>query len=422
MFQTRSDAQAWIENIKRFGSRLDLSRITKVLEKLGNPHLSFKTIHVGGTNGKGSTSNYLTNILMSAGYKVGLFTSPYVVDFNERIKINQINISDDNLIKYTNVLHDVSLEMQSEDEDNIVTFFEVLTAIAFLYYKDEAVDYAVVEVGLGGLLDATNVIVPEVSVITNVSYDHMKQLGDTLDSIAYNKLGIVKEGVPLVTGIHIPSLFYLIDETVANKHTYVKYCDFSMAKDIVLNETTQFSYLNHTYELSLPGKYQVNNAIIAIEAIKVLCELNQIRIDYKAIYHGLKITKWPGRFEIFNHQIILDGAHNIGGINALKDSVEAIYPNKRIICLFSVMKDKQHKLMIETLDSFCSELYFTEFDYSRRADAEDLYFESTLYKKSFHHDHQAIFKELSSHLEEDEILLVTGSLYFISEIRKLIVK
>lgn len=422
MFQSKSDAQTWIEQIKRFGSRLDLSRITKALNRLGNPQDEFKTIHVAGTNGKGSTSNYITNILMSAGYKVGLFTSPYVVEFNERIKINQINISDKDLVKYTNILFELSKKMQEEDSEEIITFFEVLTIIAFLYYRDQAVDYAVVEVGLGGLLDATNVIVPEVSVITNISYDHMKQLGNTLESIALNKLGIVKDQVPLVTGIQDRHLYPLIYEIAYKHHARVKICNFDLIENVELNETTSFEYQENSYQLQLPGTYQVKNAVVAIETIRLLRLINDLNITESHIQEGLFITKWPGRFEIFDHHIVLDGAHNIGGIHALKRSVQSIYPDKRIICLFSVMKDKQHKEMIEELDNFCGALYFTEFDYNRRADAEDLFFESHHYKKSFHHDHKAIFQKLSKELKDDEILLVTGSLYFISEIRKLLIK
>ncbi|MDY0023874.1 MAG: Mur ligase family protein, partial [Candidatus Izemoplasmatales bacterium] len=199
MFKTVSEAQNWIENIKRFGSKLDLKRMEKVVEILGHPEKSFKSVHVAGTNGKGSTSTYLKSILAQAGFKVGIYTSPYVVKFNERIAINDEYISDDDLVKYANILYPLTEKMLLEDET--VTFFEILTLMSFLYFKDNQVDYAIIEVGLGGLLDATNVIIPEISVITNISYDHMKQLGNTLESIALNYLGIVKDNVPLFTSI-----------------------------------------------------------------------------------------------------------------------------------------------------------------------------------------------------------------------------
>jgi len=422
MFSTKEQAQDWIEHIKRFGSRLDLSRITKALAKLGNPHKDFKSIHVGGTNGKGSTSNYITNILMDAGFEVGLYTSPYVVEFNERIKVNQKNIADEDLVKYANTLYDLSEAMIKENEEEILTFFEVLTIMSFLYFRDREVDFAVIEVGLGGLLDATNVIVPEVSLITNVSYDHMKQLGNTLESIALNKLGIVKEGIPLITGIEDMHLYPLIYEVCAEKNAHVKIVNFSLIQDEKIGITTKFYYQENQYELQMPGTHQIKNAVLAIELIRLLRLRLNLDITEDHIFNGLKHTTWPGRFEIFDQRIVLDGAHNIGGIQALKKSVKAIFKDKHIICLFSVMKDKQHKQMIEELDNFCDELYFTEFDYQRRANAEDLFFESTHYKKSYHHDHQAIFNQLRQNLKHNDILLVTGSLYFISEIRKILVK
>lgn len=420
MFKTKEESQNWIENIKRFGSRLDLSRIKRALELLGNPQHEFKSIHVAGTNGKGSTSSFIKNILVEAGYKVGLYTSPYVVEFNERIRINQTNITDEKLTYYTNILYDISERLLEEDEENIITFFEVLTVISFLYFRDEGVDYAVIEVGLGGSLDATNIIVPEVSVITNVSYDHMKQLGNTLESIALNKLGIVKEGVPLVTTIEDIHLFPLIHEVTSKKHARVKIVNQSLVTDKFVGEITQFKYRENEYVLNITGHHQIKNATLAIEVIRLLRLNNNLDISEQQIKDGLFKTKWPGRFEIFNHQIVIDGAHNIGGIIALKQSVQTIFKDKKILCLFSVMNDKQHKQMIEELDNFCDELYFTEFEYQRRADAEELFFESSHYKKSFHHDFKEIFYKLRDNLEKDDILLITGSLYFISEIRKLL--
>ncbi|MFP4478167.1 MAG: bifunctional folylpolyglutamate synthase/dihydrofolate synthase [Candidatus Izemoplasmatales bacterium] len=422
MFNTKEEAQNWIENIKRFGSRLDLSRISKALEMLGNPHLEFKSIHVAGTNGKGSTSNFIKNILVDAGFKVGLYTSPYVVEFNERIKINQENIADDALVKYANILHEISDKLIEEDPDNIITFFEVLTVISFLYFRDQKVDYGVIEVGLGGLLDATNVIVPEISVITNVSYDHMKQLGNTLESIALNKLGIVKENIPLITSIEDTHLFPLIYEVASKKNARVKIINFELVEDVEIGEQTTFKYQENQYMLNLTGHHQVKNAVLSIEVIRLLRLINGIDVSEENIKNGLLMTRWPGRFEIFNHQIVIDGAHNIGGIQALKESVKTVFKGKNIKCLFSVMKDKQHKQMIEELDNFCDELYFTEFEYQRRADAEELFFESTHYKKSYHHDYKEIFYKLVNNLNKEDVLLITGSLYFISEVRKLLIK
>ena len=418
MFKTVSEAQNWIENIKRFGSKLDLKRMEKVVEILGHPEKSFKSVHVAGTNGKGSTSTYLKSILAQAGFKVGIYTSPYVVKFNERIAINDEYISDDDLVKYANILYPLTEKMLLEDET--VTFFEVLTLMSFLYFKDNQVDYAIIEVGLGGLLDATNVIIPEISVITNISYDHMKQLGNTLESIALNKLGIVKDNVPLITSIENINLFPLFSEVTSSHNSRLKIVNFANVSEIEVKETTKFRYHENYYELKLTGYHQVKNACLAIEVIRALRLINNIKISEDNIKEGLKNAFWPGRFEIFNKNIVLDGAHNIGGIEALIKSVKMVFPDKYIKCLFSVMRDKEHKKIIEELDNFCDELYFTEFEYQRRADAEELFLESSHYHKSFHKDYKDIFFKLKD-LKDNEVLIVTGSLYFISEIRKLLV-
>ncbi|MFA7075365.1 MAG: folylpolyglutamate synthase/dihydrofolate synthase family protein [Candidatus Izemoplasmatales bacterium] len=418
MFKTIEEAQNWIENIKRFGSKLDLKRMQKAIEILNHPEKSFKSIHVGGTNGKGSTSTYLKKILSHAGFKVGIYTSPYVVKFNERISIDDDYISDEDMIKYANKLYPLTEKMLEDDET--VTFFEVLTLMSFLYFRDQSVDYAIIEVGLGGLLDATNVIVPEISVITNISYDHMKQLGNTLESISLNKLGIVKDNVPLVTAIENINLFPLFYEVTAKHNSRLKICNFNMVSNVEVADVTKFRYNENEYLLNLTGYHQVKNAVLAIEVIRLLRVINHIQITENDIYEGLKNAWWPGRFEIFNNNIVIDGAHNIGGIQALIKSAKTVFKDKYIKCLFSVMRDKEHKKMIEELDNFCDELYFTEFEYQRRADAEELFTESSHFHKSFHKDYKDIFFKLKN-LKENEVLIVTGSLYFISEIRKLLV-
>ncbi len=421
MFFTKlEEAQNWIENIKRFGSKLDLTRMNRALDILERPERKFKSIHVAGTNGKGSTANYLKNILFEAGYKTGIYTSPYIVKFNERIGINDEYISDADIVKYANEIRPLWDEFHAENDP--LTFFEVLTIIGFLYFRDQHVDYAVIEVGLGGLLDATNVIIPEISAITNISYDHMKQLGNTLESIALNKLGIVKEGVPLVTSIENKNLFPLIYEVTGKKHSRVKIVNFNYVEDILVGETTKFTYRKEPYELNLTGYHQVKNACLAIEIIHLLRAMNNLKITEQNIKNGLFKTKWPGRFEIFNHNVILDGAHNIGGIVSLKKTIENLYQDKYVKCLLCIMEDKEHQKIIEEMDNFCDEIYFTEIEYSRRADAEELFLESHHHNKSYAKDYKEIFLKLKKELKKDEVLVVTGSLYFISAIRKLLTK
>jgi dihydrofolate synthase/folylpolyglutamate synthase len=419
MFTNFEETKNWIENIKKFGSRLDLSRISKVLAELGNPHQAYKTIHVAGTNGKGSTSSYIKSILLEAGYKVGIYTSPYVVKFNERISINNENISDEDVIKYANIIYPIWDRLYQSGDT--VTFFEVITIICFLYFRDCSVDFGVIEVGLGGKLDATNVITPVVSVITNISYDHMNVLGNTLESIALNKLGIVKDNIPLVTSVENEDLIPLFKEVTNAHNSELIRVDFNSVKDIMLNNQTHFNYKGLDYISNLPGGFQVKNSCLAIETIKQLEKELSITISYDAIKKGLLNTKWPGRFEIFSGNIVLDGAHNIGGITALSDTVKKIFPGKYVKALVSVMFDKEHEKMIEVLEGISDEIYFTEFEYARRADAEILYNESHHCNKNIYQDYKEIFMKLKD-LKSNEILLVTGSLYFISEIRKLLVK
>ena len=419
MFKKFEETIDWIENIKKFGSRLDLSRMIKVLDELDNPQNDFRTIHVAGTNGKGSTASYIKSILIEAGFKVGIYTSPYVVKFNERITVNNKYISNSDVIKYANIVFPIWERLYKLGD--VVTFFEVLTVICFLYLRDQKVDFGVIEVGLGGILDATNVITPEISVITNISYDHMNVLGNTLESIALNKLGIVKPNVPVVTTVENKKLFSLFQEIALKNNSELTFVNMSDIKDIELSEITRFSYKGNKYQSNLSGYFQVKNASLAIETIGILNEKLHLNVTNRNIELGLINTKWPGRFEIFNKNIVLDGAHNIGGIEALGKTISKIFPDKYVKCLVSIMFDKEHEKIIEVLDNVCDEIYFTEFDYVRRADAELLFSESHHINKMVYTDHKQIFARLSK-LKENEVLIVTGSLYFISQIRKLIIK
>ncbi|MCK5731420.1 MAG: bifunctional folylpolyglutamate synthase/dihydrofolate synthase, partial [Tenericutes bacterium] len=311
MFKKFEETIDWIENIKKFGSRLDLSRMIKVLDELDNPQNDFRTIHVAGTNGKGSTASYIKSILIEAGFKVGIYTSPYVVKFNERITVNNKYISNSDVIKYANIVFPIWERLYKLGD--VVTFFEVLTVICFLYLRDQKVDFGVIEVGLGGILDATNVITPEISVITNISYDHMNVLGNTLESIALNKLGIVKPNVPVVTTVENKKLFSLFQEIALKNNSELTFVNMSDIKDIELSEITRFSYKGNKYQSNLSGYFQVKNASLAIETIGILNEKLHLNVTNRNIELGLINTKWPGRFEIFNKNIVLDGAHNIGG-------------------------------------------------------------------------------------------------------------
>lgn len=414
------EAVDWIEHSKRFTEKTDLDRMNLVCGLFGHPEKAFRSVHVAGTNGKGSTANYTKNILQCAGYKTGIYTSPYVVNINERIGIDDEYITDADFLKYANILKAMWDKIYAEHNDSI-TFFEILTLMAFLYYRDQKVDFAVIEVGIGGLLDATNVIVPEVACITNISFDHMKQLGNTLESIARNKLGIVKTGVPLVTSEDNPDLIPLFERTAEEKDAPFVRVDPGKITRVVLGETTEFCYYTKPYTLRLPGAHQVKNACLAIEVARTLQKRKKISLTERNIVHGLAKTSWPGRFEIFEHRIILDGGHNPGAIETVKTTVKSLFKGKTVKVLFAMMKDKDHATVLEKFEEFVDELHITQLDYPRCSEAKDLYAESKHPKKYLHPDAIPAFQYLRKNLKEDEILVVCGSLYLISDIRKLLV-
>jgi dihydrofolate synthase/folylpolyglutamate synthase len=292
--------------------------------------------------------------------------------------------------------------------------------MCFLWFRDEGVAWGVIEVGLGGLLDATNVIVPEAACITNINWDHMKQLGNTLESIALNKLGIVKPGIPLLTTEENPVLIPLFAEHCRQKEAPLHLVDASMAEEVSLGEKTSFTWKGVRYGLKLAGAHQVKNAVLAIETIRTLAEKEAIHVDARNIHDGLERTTWPGRFEIFDHRIVLDGAHNIGAIRTLEAAVRDVFPGKRVVCLFCMMKDKDHAAAIAELDGFVDEVHFTAIDYHRVASAAELYAESNHPDKHLDPDPAAAFALLRDSVR-DGILLVCGSLYFVSFIRRILV-
>ncbi len=421
MFTDFEAAKAWIEHSKRFGDKLDLSRMQIAADMLDHPERTFKSVHVGGTNGKGSTANFIKNIMMEAGFKVGLYTSPYIVKFNERIMVNNQYIDNDDVITYANRLKTIWDDIYENHGDS-VTFFELLTLMAFMYFRDQGVSYAIVEVGLGGTLDATNIIQPEVALITNISYDHMKQLGNTLESIALNKLGIVKQRSFLITSIENKALFPLFYEIVHKKDSRIKIIDFNQVQNQDVSVPTTFTYRGEHYEIGLVGHHQIKNACLAIEAIRTLRLKTKTSISEQNIKDGLLNTQWPGRFEIFDKRIILDGAHNIGAVRELIRTLDMVYPDKNIRCLFCMMHDKEHSRIISELDNIVEEFVFTEFPYPRCADAKILYAESNHQNKQYNDDAKEAFSNIRDTLKDDEILLVTGSLYFVSHIRQFLIR
>lgn len=420
MFNTSKEAIEWIESVKKFGDKLDLSRMEIACEYLNHPEKNLNVIHIAGTNGKGSTVSYLKHILLEHNYNVGTFTSPYIVRFNERITYNHNDISDDELLYYINKIYTLHTNF-FEKHNEVITFFELVTLISFLYFNDHPCDYVLYEVGLGGLLDATNVVQPMITAITSISFDHMGVLGDSLESIAYNKLGIVKQGIPLVTAIDQQSLFPLFQSHCDSLNSELIILDKDSISDISYSPRTSFTLHNETYETNMLGTHQVYNASLALTLLHKLEMMNKVSLQTNLVKQGLLKTHWPGRLETFGN-VVLDGAHNIGGATALKNSILKLFKGKRIKVLFATMADKEYRKVLEILHPVIDEITCTEFDYPRCETSDNLYnkvndlfigkriTQSSNALKSLH--------ELQTTLQDNEILLVTGSLYFISYIRK----
>ena len=407
-----NEAINWLETRPRFKDKVSLDKMILATKKLGNPQDHFKSIHITGTNGKGSVAHYLSSVLAHQ-YKVGLFISPYIIKFNERIQINNDMIDDETLLNQIVFIKDFS-EAFYEQTNEHLTFFELLTLMAFKYFREEKVDYAIIEVGIGGALDATNVITPILSIITTVGLDHQKQLGNTLESILLNKLGIVKEGVPLITGVL--GFNELIDAYLGKLNSKVYYLDTSKIK-LIKPYLLEFKFEYHTYKPSLQGLYQMENISLSVMALNLLFP----KMPVQMIKDGIKEATNPARFEIIeeNPTIILDGAHNKEAINNLDVSLKTIFKDKKIKVLFACMQDKPFNEMLASLSEITNDITLTTIDYHRALDinSEELLFDLPRIK-----DPIEAFNKIYNLLDKDDVLVITGSLYFASFMRNYLIK
>lgn len=408
--QDLKEALDWLYQQKKTKKREDLDRVSECIKRLGI-QISYPVIHIAGTNGKGSTASYLTRMLMLAGKNVGLFISPFVICFNERIEVNLEYISDEAVLKYIKRLQELQKEYQASFEDTI-PFFELTFLMSLLYFQDKKIDVLVLECGIGGLLDATNAIDKDLTIITNIGWDHMALLGNTLEEIAYQKLGITRKGIPCFTTVDASLLNYF--QTYAEQHQVPLYWLNSKVKDIkILPHGTEFEFQKDRYQTSLDGEYQAWNAALAIAAVQYL----EPSLSKEKIKTALKTTYWPGRFEYVTPQIILDGAHNLSGIEALSQSLCKKYPNHKIKIVFTALKDKAIDAMLEVLDSVVDTYYFTTIEDKRATSLDSFHTQKKYYL--FEEYDKAILTAIKE-LGKDEILVITGSLHFISEVRAFI--
>ncbi len=319
-------------SLERLGIKVGLEHTVKLLDEIGNPHKKLKLVHIAGTNGKGSTCSILAKILINHGFKVGLYTSPHLKKFNERIQINNCQISDDYIASFFK-------KNRAKINKIEATFFETTTAMAFNYFNDQAVDYAVIETGLGGRLDATNVILPKVCGITSISLDHTEILGNTIEKISIEKAGIIKQNVPTLTFEQKTSVLEVLKKEADRKNSNLDIITNSKIDIIKSDENgTLFTYSDLDFELSLIGKHQVKNCVLAINLAKKL--LGGL-FNSSKVKKSIKTTKWPGRLEqLKNNNMYYDVAHNFESIKAMIKTISNTHNNKKVIGLFSLKNDK----------------------------------------------------------------------------------
>jgi dihydrofolate synthase / folylpolyglutamate synthase len=431
MFSTYEEALEWIHSRLRLGMKPGLQRMDWMMEKLGHPERRIKSVHIGGTNGKGSTVTFLRSILQEAGYSVGTFTSPYFEKFNERISLNGTPIGDEDLVQLANDIYPLAVELE-QTELGGPTEFEIITAMAFQYFGHvRPVDIVLFEVGLGGRYDSTNIIYPVLSIITSIGLDHTVILGDTYEKIAFEKAGIIKPGISVITAVkQVEALAVIQDKALGLKSpVYQLGNEFTISdhKSLVQGEFFSLKTVFQDFrdlETGMSGKHQTENASLAVMAADLLNKFYSFFIEEKHIRAGLKTAFWPGRFEIVSHDplVVIDGAHNEEGIDALTAELEKRFGDRSKKIIFAALADKKLDKMISKLDSAADCITFTEFNFPRAASAEDLHNLSKNGRKKFHTDWKELLETELCDSGKNSVLVITGSLYFLSEVKPALLK
>ncbi|MDR3595564.1 folylpolyglutamate synthase/dihydrofolate synthase family protein [Clostridium sp.] len=430
MNMTYEEAMNYITSVGRFGSNYGLERTLRILELIGNPHEKLKVIHIAGTNGKGSTTAMVSKILRGYGYKVGMYTSPYLEEFEERIQINGQNINKNILVKLLEQIK-IAINKVIEEGYEHPTEFEIITALMFLHFYNENVDYAVIEVGLGGRLDSTNVLTPNVSVITSISLDHVNILGDNIKDIAKEKAGIIKENVPVILYPQEKEAEDVILQAAREKKSKVYLVKNDNSKLIhiyndELYQNVEVECCKNTYSVNLPllGEHQILNLSVALNTIEVLYESENIIINKALIEKSLEDVKWIGRLETLMKKptVLIDGAHNIDGIRALRKNVEKYFKYNKLYLLLGILADKQVKEMVSEITPIAEKVYALTPHSDRAELCEDLkneileYNSNTIALESY----EEAFSLALQEAKEDDLILISGSLYMIGDMRKII--
>lgn len=424
------EAMKYITEVGNFGSNYGLERTYKLLEHLGNPERDLKLIHIAGTNGKGSTTSMITEILMGEGYKVGMYTSPFIEEFEERIQINRNNIPKESLAILMDEIK-VAVDKVIEAGYNHPTEFEIITVLMLLYFKKENIDFGVIEVGLGGTLDSTNVIKPIIQVITSISFDHTNLLGNTLEKIAREKAGIIKKGIPTVIYPQQEEVLRVIKNKCfeMDSELYIANNENLKFENIVnLDKPYQLLKYNNEIDILLPllGEHQIINLSVAMQAIEVLNNKNIIDISIANIVKSIKNVSWKGRLEVLsnNPYVVIDGAHNIQGIKTLSRNIKKYFKYENLYLILGILADKDVEEMIKIITPMAKKVYSVTPNSIRGELAESLKDEVSKFNKNckaFDKYEEAYLEALNDASEKD-LILASGSLYMIGDMRKIIRK
>ena len=422
----KNETNQWIANYRTDQPHFGLERMVELLALRGNPHLKLKVIHIGGTNGKGSTIAFLKNMLEKMGLRVGVFSSPYLIHYTDQIAINEESIPEARLealmVDYRSLLEgEHALAIQGTTE------FEIITTIAYDYFASEQVDVAIMEVGMGGLLDSTNVCQPILTGITTIGLDHVALLGDSLEAIAEQKAGIIKQGIPLVTGRISPEALSVIDQIAkakqASRLAYGEDYQVSHHESVETGEIFDYSssVRQGRFQTGLLGLHQIENAGMALALLDSYCkETGQKLPDNALVAQALEETSWPGRFEVVSRSplMILDGAHNPHAVKALLATLEERFADYHKGILFTCIKTKALEDMLDLLETLSNtKITLTHFEDSRATDEKVLKEMSDSRNLNYQSWQEFLDKKLSENEEKKTVRIITGSLYFLAQVR-----
>jgi dihydrofolate synthase/folylpolyglutamate synthase len=434
-FQSAAEAVNWIVNLIKFGVKPGIKRMEKLMEMLEHPERRLKFIHVAGTNGKGSVCAYLTEVLKQSGYGVGTFTSPYIEKYTDRIRYNGENIADQDLLDVVNKLKPLVDEIAASDLGQ-PTMFEVSTAAAIQYFaRTSCPDYVVWETGLGGRLDSTNIVMPILTVITNVGHDHMDILGDKLEFVAAEKAGIIKAGVPVISAATQPEVISVIEQKAKEKNStlYLYGRKFhyesisSQENDQKLNFEGPFRSIEQV-GISLNGSHQLQNASVALMTIELLRQYYALIVEDEVLLRAMKETKWAGRLEMVSTtpRILIDGAHNPEGGEALAQALRDTYTYNKLHFVMGMLSTKNHSGYLRHILPLVDTLILTEPDWHKKEDAGKLAELATALVQEMglsdidiiaEPNWKAALEIVKSRTAEDDLAVVSGTLYLIGDVR-----